>query len=315
MFYVFHGDDEHSKKETLADLQKKLGDPSLIDLNTNRFLAKNLTFSQLQHACDSIPFLADKRLVIVEDLLANQPPYLEELVTYLPNLPETTRLVFMESRSLKENHPILKFAKESEKGYVRLFARPEGSRLEAWIRQKVQADGGNIAPRAAHLLALNAGNDLALLTNEIEKLVLYKGQETIEPQDVSLLCPFVAEASIFELVDALGSRHGRTAAHLLQSKLDEGTDPTYLFAMFVRQFRLLIQVKELAEAGLRPPEIASRLNIHNYVTGKIYQQSHNFTLAQLETIYAHLLEFDVSVKTGQTDMITALSLLVAGVTA
>jgi DNA polymerase-3 subunit delta len=315
MFYVFHGDDEHSKRVTLADLQKKLGDPSLLDLNTIRFRAKNLSFAQLQHACDSIPFLAEKRLVIVEELLGNQPAYLEELVAYLPSLPETTRLVFMESRPIKDTHPVVKLAKESKKGYVKLFTRPEGGRLEAWIRQKVEADGGNIAPRAAHLLALNVGNDLALLANEIEKLVLYKGQETIEPQDVSLLCSFVAEANIFELVDALGSRHGRSAARLLQSKLDEGTDPAYLFAMFVRQFRLLIQVKELAEAGLRPPEIASRLNIHNYVTGKIYQQSHNFSLDQLETIYAHLLELDVAIKTGRTDMITALSLLVAGVTA
>lgn len=315
MFYIFHGDDEHSKRETLADLQKKLGDPSLLELNTNRFVAKNLTLSQLQHACDSIPFLAEKRLVIVEELLGNQPSFLEELVTYLPKLPETTRLVFMESHPLKENHPVIRLAKESETGYVRLFSRPEGSRLEAWIRQNVQAAGGNIAPRAAHLLALNAGNDLALLANEIEKLVLYKGQETIEAQDVSLLCSYVAEASIFELVDALGSRHGRSAARLLHSKLDEGTDPFYLFGMFVRQFRLLIQVKELAESGCRSPEIASRLNIHNYVAGKLYQQSHNFTLAQLETIFAHLLEIDVAAKTGRTDMSTALSLLVAGVTA
>lgn len=315
MFYVFHGNDEHSKRETLAELQKKLGDPSLLELNTNRYLAKNLTFSQLQHACDSIPFLAEKRLVIVEELLGNQPSYLEEIVTYLPKLPETTRLVFMESHPLKENHPVIRLARESDKGYVRLFARPEGSQLEAWIRNKVEAAGGIIAPRAAHLLALNVGNDLASLANEIEKLVLYKGQETIEVQDVSLLCPYVAEASIFELVDALGSRHGRFAARLLHSKLDEGTDPIYLFSMFVRQFRLLIQVKELAEAGFRSPEIAGRLKIHDYVTGKLYQQSHNFTLAQLETIYAHLLEIDVAVKIGRTDMITALSLLVAGVTA
>lgn len=315
MFYVFHGDDEHSKRETLADLQKKLGEPSLLELNTTRFVAKNLTFPQLQHACDSIPFLAEKRLVIVEELLGNQPSYLEELLTYLPNLPETTRLVFLESHPLKENHPVVRLANESEKGYVRLFNRPEGSRLEAWIRQKVREAGGNIAPRAAHLLALNAGNDLALLANEIEKLVLYKGQETIEAQDVSLLCSYVAEASIFELVDALGSRHGRTAARLLHSKLDEGTDPFYLFGMFVRQFRLLIQVKELAAMACQASEIASRLNIHNYVAGKLYQQSHNFTLVQLESIYAHLLEIDVAVKTGRMDMPTALSLLVAGVTA
>ena len=113
---------------------------------------------------------------------------------------------------------------------------------------------------------------------------------------------------------AIGSRHGRSAARLLQHKLDDGTDPFYLFAMIVRQFRLLIQVKELAEAGLNPQRIAQTIKIHNFVAGKLFQQSHNFSLEQLESIYAHLLEIDVGVKTGKTDMVTALDLLVAGVT-
>ena len=37
MFYLFHGDDEHSQRETLADLMAKLGDPTMLDLNTTRF--------------------------------------------------------------------------------------------------------------------------------------------------------------------------------------------------------------------------------------------------------------------------------------
>jgi DNA polymerase-3 subunit delta len=165
-------------------------------------------------------------------------------------------------------------------------------------------------------LVSSTGNDLALLANEIEKLVLYGlDRGTITPEDVTLLCPYAAEASIFDLVDALGTRDGRAAATLLQSKLDEGADPFYLFAMIVRQFRLLIQVKELADEGLHPPAIASRLKIHSFVAGKIYQQSHHFSQAQLEQIYAHLLETDVGVKTGQADMITSMSLLVAGLAA
>ncbi|MCI0393716.1 MAG: DNA polymerase III subunit delta [Chloroflexi bacterium] len=312
MFYVFHGDDEHSQKETLAELQRKLGDPAMLELNTARFEGQGVSFSELRHACDSIPFLADKRLVIVANLLSQTPPFLDELLAYLPDLPETTRLVFLESKTLPAAHPILKLAEKSGQGYAKAFARPEGSELERWIRQRVKTAGGHIAPQAVQLLALNAGNDLRLLDNEIEKLVLYKGGETIEAQDVTLLCPYVAEASVFDLVDALGSRNGRTAAQLLHKKTLEGADPFFLFSMFVRQFRLLIQVKELAEEGRRPAEIAKALAIRDFVAGKLHQQSQHFTLLQLEQIYAHLLEIDVAVKTGRTDMPTALDLLVAG---
>jgi DNA polymerase-3 subunit delta len=237
---------------------------------------------------------------------------MDSLLEYVPDLPETTRLVFWESRKLPEKHSMIRLAMQSEDGYVRSFKRPDGRELPPWIQDRVHRGGGRISPRAAHLLAINVGNDLALLDNEVEKLVLYKGTELIDVDDVALLCPFVAESSIFDLVDALGSRHRRTAAELLQSKISDGTEPARLFAMIVRQYRLLIQVKELAESGNKPPDIARIIKLHSFVAGKLYQQSQNYTMAQLEQVYLHLLDVDVRVKTGQTDLNTALDLLVAG---
>lgn len=317
MFYLFHGDDEHSQKETLAGLLAKLGDPAMLDLNTVRFEG-GVTAAALRQACDSIPFLAKARVVIVNDLFATNPgkPFLDELAAYLPHLPETTRLIFLESKPLRESHPIVKLAAQEKSGYVKLFARPEGAALERWITQRAAEKGGRISGHAAHLLATNIGNDLQLLDNELEKLVLYKGNDETEirSEDVTLLCPAIAEASIFELVDALGNRNEKRAAVLLQQKFNEGADPFYLFSMFVRQFRLLIQVKELADAGKRPPDIAKVLKLHSFVAGKLYQQSRGFSLEQLEQIYHHLLEIDVGVKIGRHDMTTALNLLVAGLT-
>lgn len=313
MFYIFHGDDVHTQKETLAELTAKLGDPAMLELNTSRFEGR-VNFAELRQVCDSFPFLAERRLVLVYDLFNNKPgkELLDQLVAYLPNMPESTRLFFLESSSLRRNHRLLRLAEKSENGYVKKFDRPEGNRLQQWIRQRVADAGGQISPQATHMLATDIGNDLTVMANEVEKLVLFKkGEGTIEADDVARLCPYVAEASIFDLVDALGNRNGRQAAILLNQKLGEGTDPFYLFAMIVRQFRLLIQVKELAEEGLRPPAIAKAANIHSFVAGKLFQQSQRFSLSQLEQIYAHLLHTDVGVKTGRADMVTSLNLLIA----
>lgn len=316
MFYIFHGDDTHSQQETVANLMAKMDDPAMLDLNTTRFEGV-MPFAQLRQACDVVPFLAKIRLVIVKDLFASKPDkaFLDKLVDYLPQLPETTRLFFLESRPLRTNHRVLKLAQEGKEGYVKQFSLPEGGALERWIRQQVEQKGGQISSHAAHVLAANIGSELHILANEIEKLVLYKGEtDRIETADVELLCPYVAEANIFDLVDALGNRNGQQAATLLQKKLNEGAEPFYLFSMFVRQFRLLILVKETAETGKRPPAISQELNLHSFVVGKLYQQCRSFSMAQLEQIYRHLLEIDVEVKTGQNDMITALNLLVAGLT-
>lgn len=316
MFYIFHGDDDHSQKGTLDSLTSKLGDPGLLDLNTTRFGA-GVSFRDLRQACDAIPFLAPARVVIVQDLLSNKPSktYLDQLADYLPRLPESTRLVFLEAQKLRDNHRLLRLAETEKNGYAKQFERPQGSQLERWIQQRVTEKDGRISPRAVHMLAGNIGNDLRVLDNEIEKLVLYKGTaETIQAEDVALLSPYVAEANIFDLVDALGNRNARKASLLLQQKLNEGADPFYLFSMFVRQFRLLIQVKELADAGLHPPAIARKLRLHSFVVGKLYQQCRSFSLSELEQIYRYLLEIDVGVKTGQEEMLTALNLLVSGLT-
>ena len=315
MFYIFHGDDSHSQKEQLTKLQAKMGDPGMLDLNTTRF-EKPMTMSELINACNVMPFLAKVRLVIAEDLFTSNPSkeFVKEIVAYLPDLPETTRLFFLESKPLRSNHAVLKLADKADNAYVKLFSKPEGSGLERWIRQQVADRNGRISPQAVHFLAANVGSELEILDNEIEKLLLYKGEEEIQGQDVALLSPYAAEASIFDLVDALGNRNSKKASLLLQKKLSEGADPFYLFSMFIRQFRLLIQVKELANEGMRPPAISKALRMHSFVAGKLYQQCQGFSMSQLEQIYQHLLDIDVGVKTGRNDMTTALNLLVAGLT-
>jgi DNA polymerase III subunit delta len=316
MFYIFHGDDSHSQREALAQKQAEFGDPAMLSLNTTQFEA-NVSLAQLRQTCDSMPFLAEKRLVIVHNLLNSKADVIAELAGYLPQLPETTRLFFMETDKLPATHPLLKLAGSSDNGFVKLFKRLEGAELERWARQRITSKGGRITPRALNALVVNVGNDLQLLDNEIEKLVLYRMRDgsTIEVEDVALLCPHVAQANIFALVDALGQMNGRLASQLLQQKINEGMEPFQLFAMFVRQFRLLIQVKELADAGHKPPDIAKTLRLHGFVAGKLHQQCRRFSMSQLEQIYDHLLAIDVGVKTGRTEMVTALELFTAGVTA
>lgn len=315
MFYIFHGDDTHSQKETLDGLLAKLGDPGMLDLNTSRFEG-GVEFATLQQVCSSIPFLAKARVVIIKDLFTAKPDkaFMKQLLAFLPDLPDTTRLFFLESAALPDKHAMVQAAETAANGYIKLFARPEGVGLERWIWQRVGEKNGRISSQAMQLLAVNIGNDLQILDNEIEKLILYAGDAEIKSEDVDKLCPYLAEANIFDLVDAIGNRNGRKAAILLQQKFNEGADPFYLFSMFVRQFRLLIQVKELADAGERPPAIAKALKMHSFVVGKIHQQTRGFSITQLEQIYRHLLDIDIGVKTGRNDMTTALNLLVATLT-
>ncbi|MFN2116911.1 MAG: DNA polymerase III subunit delta [Candidatus Promineifilaceae bacterium] len=318
MFYIFHGEDDLTKTEKLASLLTRHGDMAMLELNTTRFNGQ-VPIATLRQAAETVPFISPIRIVLVNNLFSTNPgkEYMKELQTFLPKLPATARLIFLESQTLKKNHPILMLAEQSDNGRVLFFPLPEGGQLIRWIQQQAEKDGGEISPRAANLLASLVGNDLRTLENEIQKLVAYKEYshpKTIEPDDIDLLSPYVAEASIFNLVDALGNRNEQMASTLYQQKLDEGADPFYLFSMFVRQFRLLIQVKELAAEDYAPHSIAQEVGIHDFVAGKLNQQAQGFSIEELEQIYRHLMDIDVAVKIGEADIRTALDLLIAQLT-
>ncbi|UCC64173.1 MAG: DNA polymerase III subunit delta [Anaerolineae bacterium] len=331
MFYVFYGDDEFSRAEALADFRARMGDPITADLNTTYLDGRKVTFSELTYFCDAVPFMAQVRLVIVEGLLTRltgrrsrdgkaqisgrDQEFLEALLTYLPRLPETTRLAFVEAESLTARHPVLKLAQEEKRGHAREFRAPDerSGSLERWIQDRAGKKGGEIAPRAAHELASFVGNNLRLLDRELEKLAVYVGDRgTIGVDDVRRLVPYVHEANIFEMTDALGRRDGPRASRLLHLMLDGGNDPLYLLGMIVRQFRIMIQVKDLAERGVHPNDIPSRLDMKPFVARKGLDQAARFSMSQLETIYRRLWETDLAIKTGQTEPVLALDVLVAG---
>jgi DNA polymerase-3 subunit delta len=330
MFYVFHGDDEFSRAEALADFKARMGDPVMADLNTTHLDGQKVTFGELVHACDAVPFMAQVRLVIVENLLARlagkqshrgrakpsrrDSGFLQALLDYLPRLPESSRLVFVEMNPLSQTHPILKLAKAENQGHEREFRAPDeqSGSLERWILDRARKKGCDIHPPAAHELASFVGRNLRLLDRELEKLVVYvDGQRPIGVTDVRRLVSYVHKANIFEMTDALGRRDGPRASRLLHRMIDDGHEPLYLLIMIVRQFRIMIQVKDLAERGVHPSNIPTRLGMSPFVARKGLSQAAKFSMSQLETIYRQLWETDLSIKTGRVEPVLALDLFVA----
>ena len=336
MFYILHGKEGFGLSEELASLRAKLadGDQAMAQLNTTFLEGKNLTLRELRHACDTIPFMSDRRLVIVHGLLswlvqgkgvgtqkgqepASRRSFLDELTAYLPTLPPTTRLVFVEGRTLAASHPILKLAqKEHKKGlaHIKQFKQPKEWELPNWIQQRARDEGGEIGWDASTLMARLVGNDLRLLDQEVDKLLLYANGQQVTETDVRALVSRARESSVFDLVDHVGRREADKALRLLHHLLDEGEPPLRLMAMLARQVRILIQVSELQASRMSQAEIAKRLKLHPYVVKKGLAQAHNFSMRQLEKAHALLVEADLMIKTGETEGVLALDMLVVSLT-
>src|SRR5512139_1292674 len=180
MFFILHGDNEFEIGERLADFKQKIGDDSLRDLNITVLDGRKTTLGEVQHAADAIPFLADKRLVIVDGLLTRlasrkvkegdeaapsgaAKDFLNSLIAYVPHLPDTTRLVFVEFQPLNPRHPLIQLAGQQKGKTVIECKQPSAAELPRWIMDRAKKRGGLIEPAATHQLAALIGSDLRRL--------------------------------------------------------------------------------------------------------------------------------------------------------
>jgi len=333
MLYIFHGADEFTRSEQLAKWKGKLGDPTVASLNTTLVDGRKLSLPALQQACDALPLMGKRRLVIVEDFWSRfEPPeggkgkgkerkisaadtaLVKALLEYVPRLPETTRLIFVESRSLgKENPAFAAFPTDEKRAYIQEFSLPAKGGLGRWIEQRMKTKGGAITAPAAQELAQMVGSDLRQLDQELGKLLAYANfARPVTIEDVHSLVSARHWVDVFDLVDAIGMRRGEQAMRSLHQLLDLGAGPTYLLSMIERQFRILLQVKELQGQGATISEIQRTLGIkQGFVVKKALQQVPHFAMERLEAIYNHLAQVEQAIKTGEMADVLALDLLVA----
>lgn len=270
----------------------------------------------VRQACLTMPMWGGQRVVLVRDACARDVPYwLKEQAGWLAEMPESTALIFVESQTLGDKHPLLKVAKQLG-GHAVPCPLPDVKTLPQWIQARMAMLGGRIEAAAAALLAQNVGLDVVLLEQELRKLRLYKGKGAVTVADVERLVPYIYSADvIFQLVDAVGLRDAPKALRLLQRMLTVGEQhPLAILRMMVRQFRLLMLTRWYRDRAHSVDSIAERLQVPSFVAGKLYQQAAMFTLAQLQAGYRVLVETEAAMKRGALDAETALQVLVTELT-
>jgi len=334
VFYILYGGDSFTRQETVIGLRARLfaADP-MAELNYTALDGRKLGVPELKTAAETLPFMGERRLVVVHGLLGRCNPrggegqgkaLSEALVEWLADLPATTRLVFVDD-ALHANNPVLKWATRwrgaqpvpDAAAVIREFSPPKPDQLPRWLVGRAAQRGGKLEPAAAvalsEALIRDGVVDLRLADNELEKLLTFAGDRPVAPADVEQLTVAVSLESVFRLIDALAERNGPAASTLLHQFLVAGEPPLRLLALASRQFRLLLQARTLLDGGAPTHDLGGRLAVPPFVARKLIGQSRRFSIAFLESALKRLLDIDAEIKTGRMDGVLALDLFVAGV--
>jgi len=327
LLYILVGEDDFSLTESLEEIKQGLGDQSLLTANTTVLDGQQVTLDQLRAVVGTAPFLAEKRLAIIQGLLgrfeagskprrrkkiapqAEKEPEYKSFADCLTKIPDSTVLALVDGK-IKNSNSLLK--QLSSRAKVISFPILKGDKLLQWIKREVAEQGASISPEALDLLAKLVGGNLWVMTNEIIKLALFASGRRIEVEDIRVVVSSAQETSVFVMVDAILDFKVGVAEQLLEELLQRGASPAYLLVMLSRQVRLIVRASALRRQRRPDVEIQDRLGLtSDFVLRKTLDQAQRYSMERLREVYNKLLEADLSIKTGKYDGGLALNLLIA----
>ena len=298
--YLFFGDEEFLMQRALLRLEASLTDqagepPSKVVRD-----AQEVELAEFLAESRAATLWGPGQLLILRRVDTYPAPVLKAITGYLDH-PAPRAWIVLLAENLKarevEKHAVWgRLAKEEAAlGFHRLR---EGE-LYQWLTREARQLGKNLTLAAAQRLVEMVGNNLAELSQELEKLALFAGTEnTLTPALVTQLASHSRTYNIFALVDALGTPGFHQRLTSLGQLMDLGEPPARILGMLARQVRLLIRVKE--GVGGNPAELASRLKVPPYKVKSLAQQAARFSDAALKRhlVMLHRVDFNLKTSTG-----------------
>ena len=211
--YLFHGDDDYLKEEKVRALIERATEPGTRDFNLEVRRCAESDAGALGVALDSLPMMADRRVVVLRDVTLLKKDARAVLTKYLERPAPDTVLVMVAGAGTKPEAAWLEHSTAVD------FRSLTDGELSKWVAQRAATLGVKIDERAAELLCTATGNDLALLSGEIDKLRSYTNGEEIDEAAIEAIVGVRHGETLGDLLDFVARREGAKAIGLLERVL------------------------------------------------------------------------------------------------
>lgn len=303
--YLLFGEESFLKNSYKKRLKDAIaGDDTM---NVSAFEGKGLDLDEVIRLADTMPFFAEKRLIVIENSGYFKSAS-ESLLKYLPQMPDTTCIIFVEDEVDKRGKL---YKKVKELGYAAELGRQDSSQLGRWAAGLLTKEGKKITGRTMELFLSMTGDDMENIRMELEKLISYTGErDVITDEDVRTICTEHVTGKIFDMISALAARQTRKAMDLYDDLLTLKEPPMRILFLIARQFNQILQVGELQAKGMDKGTIASRLKMQPFVAGKVMAQARQFSRDQILAYVNLCVDTEEAVKSGRLQDRLAVELLI-----
>ena len=293
--YLLYGEEAYLKKQ-YKDRFVKAMLPEGDTFNYAYYEGKGVNPKEIIDLAETLPFFAERRLIVLENTGFLKNACLE-LADYVKQMPDTTNMIFIEEE-LDKRGKLYKAIKD--KGRIVELNRQDERTLMRWILGMAKKEGKQMTESAAAYFLSKVGNDMENIQKELEKLFCYTLHHTeVTIKEIDEICTTQISNHIFDMVDAVASRQQRKALDYYYDLLALKEPPMRILFLLTRQFRILLQIKELEKEGIPPKEMAAKVGIMPFLIGKYRAQAKPFTVKELREILEAGVMAEEDVKTGK----------------
>ena len=309
--YLLYGPEAWLRAQFRRNLVQALV-PDGDEMNFTRFSGKDTEEGAVIAQAETLPFFADRRVILVEDsgFFKNKA---EELAEYLEKLPDYLTLIFSEEEVDKRTRT---FKAIRKCGHVTEFAQQKEEMLVRWILSRMKREGKKIRQSDMQHFLAAAGNDMANIDNELEKLLCYcADRDVITAADIDAVCAPQLTNQIFDMVRAVAEHRQKDALDLYYDLLALKEKPMRILYLISRQFQQLLQIGDMSRAGLPQSEIASKAGVPPFVVKRSMGLLRRYSERSLRDILQSLTQAEEDVKTGRLDERLSVELAIVSLSA
>jgi DNA polymerase-3 subunit delta len=287
--YLLTGSDRPKIGRALRRLRTRFGDEAVELMSADTVSGEDVAGS-----LNSLGLFGAGRLVVVQGVERWKKPDVEALDGYLTDPVDGAVLALVADEPPKDDALGRLVAQRG--GEVLAYDIPKPKDPSVWVRSEFVRMGAQVTDDAARRLVEIAGDDIAFLEQEVEKLATWAGGEQIGPQEVEALAVPVQESPVWALSDSWGSRDVGEVLAACEAELEKGVEPFLISVRLAAQVGLVRAVQALADEGLGAREIAGRLKKHEFRVRKALGHAERYSRDELDAAIVRLAELDAALK-------------------
>lgn len=311
--YLIHGSEQFLLEQAIARLTQRFAAVADLDFNYAMFDGETATAADVLTVANTLPSLAERRLVVVQRLERMSAADLDLLAGYVEDPSPTTTLVLVATKVARNTRI---FSAADAVGGISEYKAPTRQQYPRLVTEMFAERGKKIGLDGAEALVRRVGRDLRRLSVEVDKVISYTGDAAVLSRaEIEEIATSSAPASVFDMLDAVGSRDCRAALGTLARLVDNGESIGGIHAMSVRHIRKLLSARALLDRG-GEGSVAGRLStevgVPEWQARALVTQARKFEAPELVSALRAAAAGEAQMKTSR-DPRLVLELWIVGV--